>query len=699
MINDPRHHQIRFEFDHPEHGAVEGVATIPKHVSEPKHSDVTLHGMGLKGDVQVSPEDLTDSDRALGVKHALKTHLSPKDVKKSESMQKSEKNSGGIGWSEALKAAGGKNEGHAYIIHGFHRNLSEGMHPHLAFSEAADNENYHGDRPDVVKERNEVASKIKAHSGHDVKYLSSGEERKSLKKSETMEKKAPEGVDPDKHEKCVKEVKKDIAEGKTEPRKGDTDVATAHKICTASMKKGEKGKKDLTEEGKKKLHPEMREHAEHMDIHGKPLKKFDDGMYLNEMVKSEDVKHIVGGIDPEQAEFTPREVAQLVLAKAYRMYKTTHSEMKDIHSKSRDPEKGKKIGNNTSVHRRGKDYAVKLHQTDVVTTHPEGHYTLSSGGWKTPTTQKRINDHLPEGVKVAQHKGEWHVHDRHGNKHPFEDNMRIDEHGAPVSGAKMKKAEEPCDDESYEPIGSGKYGKGMYTKEGQKKMKEYGFPGESGKDVSRFGSESRVATSKEEREKRKLPKSEGAKSRLDRIASLKKAKVDEGKEPGTKAMNRRERNYRRDKDGGPERITGVPQERTVGEPKQKESGIQIATTKRDKGVSDVGAMVRNPGRRQYGEGKVNAAKDIIRRETEESKKRDPSRLPKSELVNAKNRLHKFNGMPKVQPTPKQPSLAEQINFGGQHSGKQSQSQMATRPQVSAPKPSVKPVTSWTKKEN
>lgn len=47
-------------------------------------------------------------------------------------------------------------------------------------------------------------------------------------KEEPLKKRAPKGVDPSKHERCVKEVKK---QGK--------DIGAAHAICTASMKKSE----------------------------------------------------------------------------------------------------------------------------------------------------------------------------------------------------------------------------------------------------------------------------------------------------------------------------------------------------------------------------------------------------------------------------------------------------------------------------
>jgi hypothetical protein len=54
-----------------------------------------------------------------------------------------------------------------------------------------------------------------------------------------MEKRAPEGVDPEKHERCVRDVK---AQGK--------DVGTAHAICTSSLKKAEPKNKKLYEKVK-----------------------------------------------------------------------------------------------------------------------------------------------------------------------------------------------------------------------------------------------------------------------------------------------------------------------------------------------------------------------------------------------------------------------------------------------------------------
>lgn len=114
------------------------------------------------------------------------------------------------------------------------------------------------------------------------------------------------------------------------------------------------------------------------------------------------------------------------------MKKTDWSELKEHHDKARNKDRGRKIANNTHVVKDGDDYAVKLHNTNVVTAHQNGDYTLHSGGWKTATTKQRINQHLPHGVSLSQHRGEWHVHDKHGNKHEYSDGMRVNGDGTPV---------------------------------------------------------------------------------------------------------------------------------------------------------------------------------------------------------------------------------------------------------------------------
>jgi len=65
---------------------------------------------------------------------------------------------------------------------------------------------------------------------------------------------------------------------------------------------------------------------------------------------------------------------------------------------ARNKASGKPIANNTRLFKRGNDYAVRLHDTDVVTIHDDDTYTLNTGGWRTVTTKERINRFSPASV-------------------------------------------------------------------------------------------------------------------------------------------------------------------------------------------------------------------------------------------------------------------------------------------------------------
>jgi hypothetical protein len=92
----------------------------------------------------------------------------------------------------------------------------------------------------------------------------------------------------------------------------------------------------------------------------------------------------------------------------------------------------RKLGNNTYLVERDGDYAVRLHDTDVVTIHKDGTYTLDTGGWQTVTTKDRINAFSP--ARVWSDRGVWYLG---GNekKWAFEDGVRVDGEGKVVSGA------------------------------------------------------------------------------------------------------------------------------------------------------------------------------------------------------------------------------------------------------------------------
>lgn len=96
----------------------------------------------------------------------------------------------------------------------------------------------------------------------------------------------------------------------------------------------------------------------------------------------------------------------------------------------------KKLGNNTYLVRRGDDFAVKLHNTDVVTIHADNTYTLNTGGWQTVTTKDRINGYSP--ARIYQNKGLWYM--RGGSV--YYDGIRIDAAGEVISHVEKAEATE-----------------------------------------------------------------------------------------------------------------------------------------------------------------------------------------------------------------------------------------------------------------
>ena len=80
----------------------------------------------------------------------------------------------------------------------------------------------------------------------------------------------------------------------------------------------------------------------------------------------------------------------------------------------------RKIGNNTYAYiEYDGRVSIELHGTKVVVFSPNGLVKLNSGGYRTSTTKKRINQYSP--VKVYQKNFEWFLSD--GT--PFEDNILV----------------------------------------------------------------------------------------------------------------------------------------------------------------------------------------------------------------------------------------------------------------------------------
>ena len=76
----------------------------------------------------------------------------------------------------------------------------------------------------------------------------------------------------------------------------------------------------------------------------------------------------------------------------------------------------KKLAHRTYAVKDGDLILLKYWNTAVLTFHPDGRVVVNSGGFRTKTTKRRINDHL-EGRSIYQKKFDWFW----DNGIPFED--------------------------------------------------------------------------------------------------------------------------------------------------------------------------------------------------------------------------------------------------------------------------------------
>lgn len=109
-----------------------------------------------------------------------------------------------------------------------------------------------------------------------------------------------------------------------------------------------------------------------------------------------------------------------------------YTELAAKFAKARDPSKGAVIASNTRVVKDGDNFAVKYHDTNVVTVTPDNTIILNSGGWHSNTTKARFNEYA-DSVAVSQAKGLWTVYTAKG-RYPFADGMTITLDGT-VTGA------------------------------------------------------------------------------------------------------------------------------------------------------------------------------------------------------------------------------------------------------------------------
>jgi hypothetical protein len=108
--------------------------------------------------------------------------------------------------------------------------------------------------------------------------------------------------------------------------------------------------------------------------------------------------------------------------------------------------KPKIVKRNTFQFTRDGETVIRLHGTDIVRKLANGSVILNSGGWKTPTTKDRMNDHMPDGFMINQDGGAWYVGKgwRDENRVPYFDGMNVprDVKAPKAKGAKQLAREE-----------------------------------------------------------------------------------------------------------------------------------------------------------------------------------------------------------------------------------------------------------------
>lgn len=81
---------------------------------------------------------------------------------------------GNVGRIGAVYFGNKNHEGYAYILYGFFKKILEDEEdPQDAFYKSCENENFYGDRPDIVKERKMIADVIKKRFNIDVDPIDS----------------------------------------------------------------------------------------------------------------------------------------------------------------------------------------------------------------------------------------------------------------------------------------------------------------------------------------------------------------------------------------------------------------------------------------------------------------------------------------------------------------------------------------------
>ena len=112
----------------------------------------------------------------------------------------------------------------------------------------------------------------------------------------------------------------------------------------------------------------------------------------------------------------------------------TYAEAEALMRTARSQFNGKPLRRHTQLIDHGAYFAVRYHWTNVVEICRNGACYLRSGGYRTLTTKRRINQYLPFGWHLYQENFEWYV--SHGSKtYLFRSGFRI----GPRGGCKEKR--------------------------------------------------------------------------------------------------------------------------------------------------------------------------------------------------------------------------------------------------------------------
>ena len=87
--------------------------------------------------------------------------------------------------------------------------------------------------------------------------------------------------------------------------------------------------------------------------------------------------------------------------------------------------KTKKIGNNTYRIDMPDGYAIRLHDTNVLTFQGDN-VILNDGSYSTVTTKARMNEYLPDQYRIIQRNFHWYIFNSKTQKEvPYENGMTL----------------------------------------------------------------------------------------------------------------------------------------------------------------------------------------------------------------------------------------------------------------------------------